>query len=360
MSTNLDYQQLLDNLNTAIVVVDENLCLLHINPAAESLLAVSQAQVRSGPFEQFFHEHEDALNDLKAAASKHRHYTKRRALWRLPNGNELNVDYSVTPLNNISGLAIEIQPLDRLLKISREESLLSAQETSRNLTRNMAHEIKNPLGGIRGAAQLLAKELDRAELRDYTEVIIEEADRLRKLVDRMLGSKQLPQLSRVNIHEVLERVIVIVQAEHGSDIELIKDYDPSIPDLIGDKSQLIQALLNVLNNAAQALQEGNIKSPRITLRSRIQRRFTIGLQHHPLVARIDIIDNGPGIAEELLADIFYPMITGRANGTGLGLAISQQLISQHQGLIECESKDGTTVFTIYLPLRSTQLEGHSS
>lgn len=352
MTSSLNYSQLLENLNTAIVVVDEQLFLLYLNPAAESLLAVSHAQISSGPFQQFFHEDEQAWSELTKAAKEHRHYTKRRATWRLPDGSQRTVDYSVSPLQEQPGLIIEIQPLDRLLKISREESLLSAQETSRNLARNMAHEIKNPLGGIRGAAQLLAKELNSDDLRDYTEVIIAEADRLRKLVDRMLGPKQPSQIVPINIHEVLERIITIVQAEYGQSIKLVKDYDPSIPELPGDIEQLIQALLNVLNNAAQSLHESNTESPCIILRSRIQRRFTIGRRHFPLVVRIDIEDNGPGIGKELLADVFYPMITGRANGTGLGLAISQQLINQHQGLIECESENGLTTFSIYLPLNS--------
>lgn len=346
----MNYQQLLDSLNTAVIIVDEQLRLLHMNPAAEDLLAVSRSQVANSSFLSFFEENAGAIDALNQALKEQHQYTKRRAQWLLPSNQRVTVDYSVTPLAEHQGLAIEIQPLDRLLRISKEEALLTAQETSRSLARNMAHEIKNPLGGIRGAAQLLAKELDRESLKDYTQVIIDEADRLRNLVDRMLGPNQPLQLSEVNIHEVLERILAIVHAEVGDRIELVKDYDPSIPDLPADAEQLIQALLNVASNAVQALMESGQENPRITLRSRVHRQFTIAQHFHRLVARIDIIDNGPGIPDDILSHIFYPMITGRATGTGLGLAISQQLISQHGGLIECESTPGCTQFSIYLPL----------
>ncbi|WP_299980755.1 nitrogen regulation protein NR(II) [uncultured Pseudoteredinibacter sp.] len=346
----MNYQQLLDSLSTAVVIVDPSLQLMHMNPAAENLLAVSRAQVANQSFLEFFQESDEAIETLQQALQDHHLYTKRRACWLLPNGSQLTIDYSVTPLADEEGLAIEIQPLDRLLRISREEALLSAQETSRNLARNMAHEIKNPLGGIRGAAQLLAKELDSESLKDYTQVIIDEADRLRNLVDRMLGPNQPLQLRPCNIHEVLERIIAVIHAEVGQRIVLEKDYDPSIPDLPIDSEQLIQALLNVARNAVQAILESKTENAKIILRSRIQRQFTIGQRFHRLVVRVDIIDNGPGIPADILSHIFYPMITGRANGTGLGLAISQQLISQHGGLIECDSNIGNTQFSIYLPL----------
>lgn len=356
IAATLNYQHLFDSLSTAIIIVDANLQLLHMNPAAEDLLAVSRTQVAKSSFLSFFNQDEDAISALHQALNEHHKYTKRRAYWELPNGQSVTVDYSVTPLTAQKGLAIEVQPLDRLLRISREESMLATQETSRNLARNMAHEIKNPLGGIRGAAQLLSKELDSDELKDYTQVIIDEADRLRNLVDRMLGPNHPPQLSDTNVHAVLERVVAIVQADVGKRILLDKDYDPSIPNIPADPGLLIQAMLNVLNNSVQALDENRVvdgSTPQITLKTRVQRQFTIGQQYHRLVVRIDVIDNGPGIAPELLNHIFYPMITGRANGTGLGLAISQQLISQHGGLIECESKPGRTMFSIYLPLTKT-------
>lgn len=354
MTSEQQYKAIFDHLNVAIVLVDNNLRLQHINPAAEMLLAVSRATVINTPFLHYFRESDASKEALEQACEAGDQFTKRRANWQLHNGEKLTVDYTVTPLPDKEGIIIEIMALDRLLRISREEALISSQETTRNLVRSMAHEIKNPLGGIRGAAQLLERELPSKDLEEFTQIIIEEVDRLRNLVDRMLGPRQLPKFAPVNVHEILERVAAVIGAECGSDIRMLRDYDPSIPDFIGDKELLIQALLNIARNAMQALQEADLNEQSvITLRTRIQRQFTIGRQHHGLVCRIDIEDNGPGIAQNLLADIFYPMITGRAEGTGLGLAISQHLIQQHNGLIECESRPGQTTFSIYIPLETS-------
>ncbi len=351
------FRQLLDSLNTAVVVVDNQLRVRHLNSAAEILLEVSSAQVLSCPITRYFHESDSAVKALQEAAVEAHTYTKRRASWQIPNGQKLTVDYSVTPMPNCDDLLIEIQKLDRLLRISREEALMSSQQTTRNLVRSMAHEIKNPLGGIRGAAQLLARELPNDTLEEYTRIIIDEADRLRNLVDRMLGPRQPLQWEPVNIHEVLERVASVTKAESDSNIEILRDYDPSIPDLPGDKELLIQAVLNIVRNAKQALLEAGMeKEGCITLQTRIQRQFTIGRFHYSLVGRIGIIDNGPGIPSKLVKDIFYPMISGRAEGTGLGLAISQQLINQHHGLIECESRPGRTQFSLYIPLEQQHAE----
>jgi len=345
------YKSIFDHLNVAVVVVDASLRLLHVNPSAEMLLAVSRSTVIGTPFMHYFREGDNAQETFEQAAEEDHQFTKRRAQWLLHNGQQLTVDYTVTPLPDKAGMIIEIMALDRLLRISREEALVSSQETTRNLVRSMAHEIKNPLGGIRGAAQLLARELPDKGLEEYTQIIIEEVDRLRNLVDRMLGPRQLPNFTSTNAHEILERVAAVINAECGTDIVLRRDYDPSIPDFSGDKELLIQALLNICRNAMQALQESDLsEQSMITLRTRVQRQFTIGRQHHSLVCRIDIEDNGPGIPQNILADIFYPMITGRAEGTGLGLAISQHLIQQHSGLIECESRPGQTIFSIYIPL----------
>ncbi|OII59395.1 PAS domain-containing sensor histidine kinase, partial [Pseudomonas putida] len=268
-------------------------------------------------------------------------------------GQTITVDYAVTPIlhQGQTLLLLEVHPRDRLLRITKEEAQLSKQETTKMLVRGLAHEIKNPLGGIRGAAQLLARELPEEGLRDYTNVIIEEADRLRNLVDRMLGSNKLPSLAMTNIHEVLERVCSLVEAESQGCITLVRDYDPSLPDVLVDREQMIQAVLNIVRNAMQAISSQNeLRLGRITLRSRALRQFTIGHVRHRLVARVEIIDNGPGIPPELQDTLFYPMVSGRPDGTGLGLAITQNIISQHQGLIECESHAGHTAFSIYLPL----------
>lgn len=350
------HKPLLDSLSTAIILVDGQLRLRHMNPAAEALLSVSCERSLGEPLTQFFGESPETPEQLAKAVEQANHYTKRHAEWTLLHGEQITVDYTVTPFGESPGLVIEIQPIDRLLRISREEMLSSSQETTRNLVRGMAHEIKNPLGGIRGAAQLLARELPGSDLQEYTGVIIDEADRLRNLVDRMLGPNQLPEREALNIHEVLERVTTMIKAESNGTIELRRDYDPSIPDIQGDKEQLIQAILNIARNAMQALLEQGAPDACIGLSTRIQRRYTIGRVHHPLVCRIDIIDNGPGIPEEIVENIFYPMISGRAEGTGLGLTISQHLIHQHQGLIECDSAPGQTRFSLYLPMEVNHAE----
>lgn len=346
------FRQILDSLLTAVIVLEEDLSIAHINASAEMLLSVSGEQLIGKPIQECFWETDGTPLLLKEALKDDRNFTKRKARWSLHSHQDITVDYSVTPNQDMGNIILEVQPLDRLLRISREEAMLSSQETSRNLVRSMAHEIKNPLGGIRGAAQLLSRELQNEDLDEYTRIIIDETDRLRNLVDRMLGPRTLPKTEPTNIHEVLEHVASIIKAETGKTVSLRRDYDPSIPEISGDKELLIQAILNIVRNAVQALQENKNQStpPCVTVSTRVQRRYTIGRSHFPLVARIGILDNGPGIPASLIEDIFFPMITGRAEGTGLGLAIAQNLIGQHNGLIECESEPGKTEFAIYLPL----------
>lgn len=344
------YKHILDRLLTAVILVDQKLCLHYLNNAAEILLCVSGTQVTGRKLSDLFEEIDSDQEKFISAISNNNAFTKRHAKWHLHNGSDITVDYSVDPHPDNETLLIEVQPLDRLIRISKDEAMLSAQETSRNLIRSMAHEIKNPLGGIRGAAQLLGREFGDSDLSEYTRIIIDETDRLRDLVDRMLGPRVPPERKPVNVHDILEHVAAVIDVEAGHMIKIVRDYDPSIPDLIGDRGQLIQALLNISRNALQALLESNTRDPQITLSTRIQRRFTIGRQHHPLIARVQIRDNGPGIPEDLISNIFFPMITGRAEGTGLGLAITQNLISQHGGLVECQSTPGQTEFTLYLPL----------
>lgn len=351
MSSELNYKTVFDNLNTAVVVVDTSLRLLHINHSAEMLLAISNNQALGSSLNGYFQETEETRQALLEAVAEGSLFTKRRAQWQIHNGKKHIVDYTVTPLPDGQGMIMEISPLDRLLRISREEALISSQETARTLVRSMAHEIKNPLGGIRGAAQLLSRELGNPDLDEFTQIIIEEADRLRNLVDRMLGPRQLPKPEQLNVHEVLEHVATLIKADNLDGIRLVRDYDPSIPELQADRDQMIQSLLNITRNAVQALKEAGLQeNGEIRMRTRVQRQFTIGNTHYPLVCCISIIDNGPGIPENMVDEIFYPMITGRAEGTGLGLAIAQNLVQQHNGLIECESRKGHTNFSIYLPL----------
>jgi two-component system nitrogen regulation sensor histidine kinase GlnL len=347
------HRLLLDNLTTATLMLNDDLRLEYMNPAAEMLLAISGQRSHGQFISELFTESSEALSALRQAVEQAHPFNKREAMLTSVSGQNLTVDYAVTPVFNRGEtlLLLEIHPRDRLLRITKEEAQLSKQETTKLLVRGLAHEIKNPLGGIRGAAQLLARELPEESLKDYTNVIIEEADRLRNLVDRMLGSNKLPSLALTNVHEVLERVSSLVEAESQGSIILVRDYDPSIPDVLIDREQMIQAVLNIVRNAMQALSaQSDLRMGRITLRTRALRQFTIGHCRHRLVTKIEIIDNGPGIPAELQETIFYPMVSGRADGTGLGLAITQNIISQHQGLIECESHPGHTVFSIFLPL----------
>ena len=347
------HRLLLDNLTTATLLLNAELRLEYMNPAAEMLLAVSGQRSHGQFISELFTESTEALSSLRQAVEQAHPFTKREAQLTSLTGQTITVDYAVTPIlhQGQTLLLLEVHPRDRLLRITKEEAQLSKQETTKMLVRGLAHEIKNPLGGIRGAAQLLARELPEEGLRDYTNVIIEEADRLRNLVDRMLGSNKLPSLAMTNIHEELERVCSLVDAESQGCITLVRDYDPSLPDVLIDREQMIQAVLNIVRNAMQAISSQNeLRLGRITLRSRALRQFTIGHVRHRLVARVEIIDNGPGIPPELQDTLFYPMVSGRPDGTGLGLAITQNIISQHQGLIECESHAGHTAFSIYLPL----------
>lgn len=347
------HRLLLDNLTTATILLNCELRLEYMNPAAEMLLAISGQRSHGQFISELFTESSEALNSLRQAVEKAHPFTKREAILTAMTGQTITVDYAVTPILNQGQtlLLLEVLPRDRLLRITKEEAQLSKQETTKMLVRGLAHEIKNPLGGIRGAAQLLDRELPDEHLKDYTNVIIEEADRLRNLVDRMLGSNKLPSLAMCNAHEVLERVCSLVEAETQGGITVLRDYDPSIPDVLIDREQMIQAVLNIVRNAMQAISVQNeLRLGRITLRTRAMRQFTIGHVRHRLVAKIEVIDNGPGIPSELQETIFYPMVSGRPDGTGLGLAITQNIISQHQGLIECDSHPGQTTFSIFLPL----------
>ena len=346
-------RQILDNLTTAVLLLDGSLRVSYMNPAAEILLEVSGQRVNGQRISSLFSDSAESLESLRNTA-KHGHpFTKREAQLTLSNGQCLVADYSVTPMLALEShwILLEVLPRDRLLRITREEAQLSKQEVTSTLVRGLAHEIKNPLGGIRGAAQLLARELPEQALQDYTDVIIQEADRLSNLVDRMLGPHQPPRLTQVNIHEITEHVCNLVLAESRNNLDIHRDYDPSIPDLTGDREQLVQAVLNIVRNAQQAVMSvTGSQRGHISLRTRTLRQFTIGTRRHRLVCRLEVTDNGPGIAPGILNSIFYPMVSGRAEGTGRGLSITQNIITRHQGLIECDSTPGHTTFTLFLPL----------
>jgi len=349
-------QRVLDTLHSVVLLFDQDLRLRYINPAGEMLFAVSAPHLLGQALVDLLHIDDQMINALQEVLTTGHPITKHEQKLVLLAQQEITVDMIVTALHNDQSqkeLMVEMNRLDRLLRITRDESLVSQQKATRELLRGLAHEVKNPLGGLRGAAQLLEKELHDESLKDYTRVIIEEADRLQTLVNRILGPNVMPNKKDVNIIEVLERVRSLVLAEKKTTIKILRDYDPSIPDINADPDQLIQAILNIVRNACQAMQDKG----EICMRTRILRKFTIGQENHRLVAHIEIIDNGPGVAEDMQEKIFFPMITGRAEGTGLGLSIAQSLIQQHGGLIECNSKPGETIFSIMLPV-STGEQNH--
>lgn len=346
-------KRVLDNLSSAILLFDLELRLLYINPAGEMLLEVSSRQILGQSVTDLIHCPSSIIEDnLSRSLRFGQPFTEREHYLTLAEGKEITVDCTVVPIREegkVMEFLVEIQQMDRQLRISREERLLSRNQASREMVRSLSHEIKNPLGGLRGAAQLLQKELPDDELQEYTQVIIQEADRLQKLVDSMLGPNKLPKNQELNIHQVLERVCSLVRAEAGGQLTIRKDYDPSIPSMTGDMDQLIQAFLNIMRNGARAA--GSTGA--LGIRTRVLRQFTIGSRRYRLVISVELSDNGPGIPVELQERIFFPMVTGNLEGMGLGLSISQELINRHQGLIEFASKPGNTVFNILLPLVET-------
>jgi two-component system nitrogen regulation sensor histidine kinase GlnL len=343
------YKRILDHLNTAILLFDSELILTFINTTGEILLADSAHHLIGQSAEELFKLSDPVLmSHLKQSLSMAEPLLDRALILNRMTHN-VTANFSATPLlinEKVNEILVEFQQVDNHLRISKEEQLLTQQNTARLLVRGLAHEIKNPLGGLRGAAQLLDLELDDPNLKEYTQIIIDESDRLQGLMDKMLGPNKLPVKKGINIHEVLERVRQLVQAEASGSLLIKSDYDPSIPNIYADKDQLIQAFLNVARNAVQAMDgKGNI-----IFKTRIHRHMNIGRKRYKLAVKCDIIDSGPGIDASMMSQIFYPMITGRADGTGLGLSIAQSLINQHSGLIECNSEPGNTVFSIYLPM----------
>jgi two-component system nitrogen regulation sensor histidine kinase GlnL len=339
---------LLDALTTAVLTVDHELRVTYLNLACETLFGVGRRHAVGLPLAQgvpHFAQYEARFSD--ALNSGTGFIEREMQMRRNSEGERLVVDCTVTPLpGKRPGLLIEMQGLDRHVRIARDELMLQQHEASRQLIRGLAHEIKNPLGGIRGAAQLLEHEFPDSQHREYTRVIIREADRLQNLVNRLLGPNRAPQKTALNVHEVLEHVRKLVQAEAPPGVQISRDYDPSIPDAFGDREQLIQATLNVARNALQAVGEQGT----IQLRTRTRRQHTLAGQRLKLAVQIDIEDSGPGIAPDMIDKIFLPMVTTRPTGTGLGLSIAQYLIHVHGGLIECRSRPGCTVFSIFLPL----------
>ncbi|MFZ5556267.1 MAG: nitrogen regulation protein NR(II) [Pseudomonadota bacterium] len=337
----------LELLATAVVLLDGDLVVRYANPAAENLLAASRKTLTGKRIGDLFADGAPVLAAIAQARREYATFIGHDLTLALPPAGELHLTCSVTPveMRGVS-LLLEFQQIDQHLKIDREERMLNQSAASRTLIRSLAHEIKNPLGGIRGAAQLLDRELERPGLHEYTQVIIKEADRLQALMDRLLAPNRVPHFGPLNIHEVLERVRSLILAEFPEGIRIVRDYDTSLPEIIGDREQLIQAVLNVARNAAQALRDGGT----ITLRTRAARQVTLARRRHRLAVMVQIVDDGPGVPDEMRDKIFLPLVSGRDDGHGLGLTLAHNFVAQHRGTIECESVPGRTCFTLLLPV----------
>jgi len=329
------------------MLLDDESRVTYLNPAAEILFDISGKNLLGHPVQQVFTYTEQLSSAIQQAIQNNASYIEHDLTLGTHTHGKLHLRCAATPLQSQQHhLLLEFHPIDRPLKLAREEQMLDQTQANRLLLRNLAHEIKNPLGGIRGAAQLLEQELEKPFLREYTQVIVQEADRLRSLMEKLLSPQNASHYSALNIHEVLERVRSIVLAEMPDGLKIRRDYDISLPALVGDKEQLIQVMLNIVRNAAQALHgNGNI-----ILRTRIARQVTLIKRRHRLAVMVQIIDNGPGIPPELQDKVFYPLVSGHADGHGLGLTLAQDFVSQHNGTIEFDSEPGRTCFTVMLPL----------
>ena len=340
-------------LATAVVVLDAACVIRYANQAAENLLGAGAKSLLGQRFPGLFTDGAALEGMLAEALCAHWSYRTQTVSYERPGQAVLPLACVVAP-SDVSGLPLlaELRPIQEQLRLEREERLLDQQEATRELLRNLAHEIKNPLGGLRGSAQLLERELERDELKEYTQVIIKEADRLQGLLDRLLTPQRAVRLAPVNVHEVLERVRSLVQAEFPAGVSVLRNYDPSVPDLVGDMEQLIQAVLNVVRNAAQALLSGanNGRGGSIVLRTRSARQVTIARQRRKLALELQVIDDGPGVPEEIRDRVFNPLVSGRGGGSGIGLALVQTYVQNHGGVVEFESRPGRTIFTLLLPL----------
>lgn len=350
--------RVLEHLSTAVLLFDREDRLVTLNPAAENMLELSARQACGATAAGVLPPPNPCLALIERAVLNGQALTERDLTLGLAT-RVMHVDCTVTPVPDLGpagppggGFLVELVDVERHRRISREEQLLAQNETARRVLRGLAHEIRNPLGGLRGAAQLLEREVDGAELAEYCKVIIAEADRLQALLDRMFGPRRGPARRRLSIHEVTERVCALLDAESPPEVEVARDYDPSIPDLEGDYDLLVQALLNIGRNAVQALVPGEGPSPggRVTFQTRIERNLHLGARLVRLLARVDVIDDGPGVPQALRESLFYPLVTGRPDGSGLGLSIAQSLVQQHGGLIECTSRPGETRFSVLLPV----------
>jgi two-component system nitrogen regulation sensor histidine kinase GlnL len=342
--------ELLDALSTGLVLLDEQLCVLYANVGAQDLLGISLRQARGLPLAELFADAQPLTELMRRALADHEscagHELALVPVATLPAARPpAVVDFTITPLGGPQ-LLLELVDARARQHIARASELRSRADGSRLMVRQLAHEIKNPLGGLRGAAQLLERELHDARLKEYTAVIIGEADRLCSLVDTMLGPFGPPRTRLLSVHEICEYVYQLLRSEAPPGVSIERDYDPSLPEGRFDRNEIIQALLNVARNALQAL----AGSGRLVLRTRALSNRRIGAQRHRLLACVQVEDDGPGVPEELQQTLFLPLVTSRAQGTGLGLSVAQEMVARHHGGIEFESRPGRTVFSILLPL----------
>jgi two-component system, NtrC family, nitrogen regulation sensor histidine kinase GlnL len=337
----------LELLSTAVFLLDESLNVTYANPAAETLFAQGRTHMVGVAFERVLPGNDAFVERLGHAITQEAGFNDNDLLLEVE-GYPAHLHCVISPVeaDGAARLVLEFRELEQQLKIAREAKIQEQQEANRELIRNLAHEIKNPLGGIRGAAQLLERELADPEQREFTQVIVKETDRLQSLMNRLLTPSRLPRVESLNIHEVVERVRTLLAAEFPHGLTMQRDYDASLPDFDGDKESLIQAILNVARNAAQATGgRGEIR-----FITRIARQVTIAKQRHRHAIAVSIEDDGPGVPAELAERIFYPLVSGREGGTGLGLSLAQSYVSQHHGMIEFESVPGRTRFTVLIPV----------
>ncbi|MCX7626797.1 MAG: nitrogen regulation protein NR(II) [Methylophilaceae bacterium] len=347
----------LEHLATAVLLLDDAQQVVYANPAAEVMFALSDHNIRGLALHQIFVGAHALCHAVMEAVKSNSPYREHEFTLTTMRQHSLAVTCTVTPVDCLPvRLLLEFQQMDQQLRIAREERMLIQQQANAELLRNLAHEIRNPLGGLRGAAQLLEHELAQPALREYTQVIIKEADRLQSLMDRLMTPHRVPKYELTNIHEVLERVRSLILAESSQGILIRRDYDTSLPELVGDREKLIQAVLNIARNAVQAMNgQGEL-----VFRTRAERQVILAKKRYRVAIKLQIIDNGPGIPEEIRDRIFYPLVSGREGGTGLGLTLAQNFITQHHGMIECESIPGRTCFTILLPIETSALKSNSS
>ena len=344
--------QSLDLLATLVAVLAPDGMVVFANAALEDALGISRRSITGSNFPELFTEPLLLQNALRGIAANDFAALRYDAWLKRPGSDGVPVHVVVAQTDAAEEVVVELLPLEQQARQDREERLMDQAQVNKELIRNLAHEIKNPLGGIRGAAQLLQMDLQSKALIEYTQVIIHEADRLQLLVDRLLAPHRSPHVvGDVNIHEVCERVRSLILAEFPKGLKVIRDYDASIPEFRGDREQLIQAVLNIAHNAAQALGDRIASGEaRITFRTRVGRQVTFGKQRYRLALELHVIDNGPGVPDAIKDRIFYPLVSGRDGGSGLGLTLAQTFVQQHHGLIECESTPGQTDFKLLIPL----------